>query len=157
MKYTLVLFLALAATWMFWSGHTDYWLLMIGLLSVLFTLYVCRRMKVVDQEGVPIQLLWGAIPYSLYLIKEIVVSNIDVAKIILSRDMDLHRSMLEIEAKQKTDLGNVILANSITLTPGTVSVSMDDDKILVHALSFQGAQEDLAGEMEEKISKLEGN
>lgn len=159
MKYSLVLTLVLAATWLLWSGHFEknVFLLILGGLSVLFTVFVCARMKVIDQESVPIFLIVGAIPFAIYLIKEIIVSNIAVTKIILSPKMELHRNMFVVEAHQKTEIGNVILANAITLTPGTVSVSMNGDKILVHALSFEGAQEDLSGEMEAKITKLEGN
>lgn len=157
MKYSLVLILILAVTWMFWSGHVKPFMLALGVLSVLGTMLICWRMKLVDSETVPIHLSLGLIPYTIYLIKEIVVSNIDVAKIILSPKMELHRNMFTIEAKQKTEIGNVILANSITLTPGTVSVAMEDDKILVHALSFEGAQEDLSSDMESKVARLEGN
>ena len=124
---------------------------------MLGTMFICWRMKLVDSEAVPVHLTLGLIPYTVYLIKEIIVSNIDVAKIILSPKMELHRNMFTIEAKQKTEIGNVILANSITLTPGTVSVAMEDDQILVHALSFEGAQEDLSSDMESKVARLEGN
>ncbi|MEL7498450.1 MAG: Na+/H+ antiporter subunit E [Planctomycetota bacterium] len=156
MKYSLVLFLTLGATWMVWSGHTEWFLLIVGALSILLTMVVCWRMRLVDQESVPIHLILGSIPYSIFLLKEIVISNIAVSKIILSPKMELHRNMFSVEAKQKTEIGNVILANSITLTPGTVSVSMSEDKILVHALSYEGAEEDLAGDMEERVAQLEG-
>lgn len=159
MKYSLVLTLILAATWILWSGHFEknVFLLILGGLSVAFTVYLCARMKVIDQESVPLNLALGFIPFVIYLIKEIIVSNLAVTKIILSPKMELHRNMFEVEAHQKTEIGNVILANSITLTPGTVSVSMSEGKILVHALSFEGAQEDLSGEMESRVTKLEGN
>ena len=157
MKYSFVLILTLVTIWAIWSGHFDKpFMLALGATSIVITMWVCWRMKLVDSESVPIHLVIGAIPYTLYLMKEIVISNLAVAKIILSPKMDLHRNLYEVDAKQKTEIGNVILANSITLTPGTVSVSMSGDKIKVHALSFEGAQEDLSGEMEQKVSRLEG-
>ena len=115
-------------------------------------------MKIVDEEGAPVQL--GIRPFTTYmpwLIKEIIVSNIEVAKIILSKDLKLQRNMIEVGAHPKTELGKVILANSITLTPGTVSVNMENDRILVHALSFEGAEEDLSGDMDRRVCRLEGN
>lgn len=158
MKYSLVLIFALVATWLLWSGHyQNPFMLILGALSILFTMTVCWRMKLVDQEAVPIHLLAGSIPYTIYLIKEIIVSNVAVTKIILSPKMELHRNMVEVEANQKTEVGNVILANSITLTPGTVSVKMSDNKILIHALSYEGAEEELTGDMGERVSTLEGN
>ena len=113
-------------------------------------------MKIIDEEGAPAQL--GVRPFTSYLPwlgKEIVVSNIAVTKIVLSAKMPLQRTMLYVHANQQSDIGRVILANSITLTPGTISVSMEDDSILVHALSFEGAAEDLSGDMSRRVSRLE--
>ena len=89
-------------------------------------------------------------------IKEIFKSNIEVTKIVLAPKLKLQRNMIEVGANPKTELGRVILANSITLTPGTVSVGMEKDRILVHALSFEGAEEDLSGDMDRRVCRLEG-
>jgi len=115
-------------------------------------------MKIVDEEGAPLELsLFGLIfGYVPYLIKEIVVSNIEVTKIILAPKLKLQRNMIEVGAHQKTEIGRVMMANSITLTPGTVSVSMEKDRILVHCLSFVGAEDDLSGEMDRRVCSLEG-
>ncbi len=157
--HSFTLCLALIASWLLWSGHLDKpFVLLLGLISCLFSLWVCRRMRIVDEEGAPAQL--GIRPFTRYapwLIKEIIVSNIVVAKIILAPKLKLQRNMIEVGVNPKTELGRVILANSITLTPGTVSVSLDDDRILVHALSFEGAEEDLSGEMDRRVRQLEGN
>lgn len=156
MKYTLTLCLAMLAVWYLWSGHNEPHLLIIGGLSVLLCLWIAKRMGIVDEEGAPAQL--GLRPFTSYmpwLAKEIVESNIEVTKTILSREMDLKRNMIEIGAHQKTELGRVILANSITLTPGTISVKMEGDRILIHALSFEGAEEDLSGEMGRRVCRLE--
>jgi len=144
------------AVWFLWSGHTEPHLLVIGGLSVLLCLWISGRMGIVDEEGAPAELGFRPLIYIPWLTKEIVVSNIEVTKTILSPKMELKRNMIEIAALQKSELGRVILANSITLTPGTVSVQMEDDRILVHALSFEGAEEDLSGEMGRRICRLEG-
>jgi multicomponent Na+:H+ antiporter subunit E len=158
MKYSFALLLALVASWLLWSGHFEKtFILALGGLSCLFCLWICKRMRIVDEEGAPLEL--GIRPfthYAPYLIKEIIVSNIEVTKIILSPKMELQRNMIEVGAHQKTELGRVLLANSITLTPGTVSVSMKEDRILVHALSFEGAEDDLSGDMDRRICRLEG-
>ena len=154
MKYTLTLGIAMLAVWYLWSGHNEPHLLVIGALSVLLCIWIARRMKIVDEEGAPAELGLRPLTYIPWLTKEIVVSNIEVTKTILSPEMDLKRNMIEIGAHQKSELGRVILANSITLTPGTVSVKMEGDRILVHALSFEGAEEDLSGEMGQRISPL---
>lgn len=113
-------------------------------------------MRIVDEEGAPAQLgIRPFIQFAPWLAKEIVKSNIEVARIILSRDMNLKRNLVTVSAGPKSELGKVILANAITLTPGTVSVRMDEDEILVHALSFEGAAEDISGDMDQRIQKLE--
>ena len=124
--------------------------------SVLFSLWISYRMRIVDEEGAPVEMgIRPFIQFAPWLFKEIVESNITVAKIILSRDMNLRRNLVTVPAGPKSELGKVILANAITLTPGTVSVKMEGDEILVHALSFEGAAEDISGEMDRRIQKLE--
>ena len=157
MKYTLPLGVLLIVFWLLWSGHFDnYFIIGLGIASCGFCLWLTRRMRIVDEEGAPVQL--GIRPFTMYLpwlVKEIVVSNIAVAKIICSPKMPLQRNMIEVSASQKSAIGRVILANSITLTPGTISVNMINGKILVHALWFQGAEEDLSGNMNQRVCRLE--
>jgi multicomponent Na+:H+ antiporter subunit E len=171
MKHWLTLCLALIGTWLLWSGHFEnLFIIGIGALSVLFCMWVCARMRIVDDESAPAQLgIIRPLIYSLWLIKEVVKSNIEVTKIILDPELKLQRNLVEIGTQSKTELGCVILANSITLTPGTVAVSMDKylttdsetgdlvekNRILVHALSFEG-MEDLTGDMEQRVLKVEG-
>ena len=68
---------------------------------------------------------------------------------------DLRVRIDSVKSTQKTDLGRVIFANSITLTPGTVSVDMLDDQIVVHALTDEAAAEDASGEMNRRVTDLE--
>ncbi|MGB7327268.1 MAG: Na+/H+ antiporter subunit E [Rubripirellula sp.] len=157
MKYTLTLGAALLANWLLWSGHFDNpFLIGMGIVSCGVSLWLSRRMEIVDEEGAPAQL--GVRPFTHYapwLIKEIVVSNIQVAKIILSAKMPLRRNIVMVKASQKSPLGRVIMANSITLTPGTVSMDLIGDKIKVHALSLEDAEEDMSGDMDRRITRLE--
>jgi len=81
MKYSFTLLLALTAAWLLWSGHFDnYFILLLGGLSVLLCLWICIRMKIVDEEGAPLELslIRLVFVYVPYLIKEIVVSNLEV-------------------------------------------------------------------------------
>ncbi len=157
MKYSVTLMIALVAVWLVWSGHFDKpFIILLGVISCAFSVWLSLRMRIVDEEGAPIEL--GLRPFLLYapwLAKEIFVSNVQVAKIVLSPKLPTQRNMVTVKAKTKSELGRVILANSITLTPGTVSVAMEDDEILIHALSFEGAAEDISGEMDQRVQKLE--
>ncbi len=156
MKYSFTLLIALIAIWFLWSGHAEPFMLILAALSIGLSMWISLRMGIVDEEGAPVQMgIRPFIQFAPWLGKEIVDSNIEVAKIILSRKMPIKRNLVTVTAGPKSQLGKVMLANSITLTPGTVSIKMEGDEILVHALSFEGAAEDLSGEMDKRIQALE--
>ena len=156
MKHWLTLGAMLFGIWLLWSGHYTPFMIGLGIVSCAFCLFVALRMRIVDEEGAPIHLgLRPFVFYAPWLIKEVIKANLDVTRIILSKEMPLHRNMVTVKASQKSELGRVILANSITLTPGTVSVGIQGDRILVHALSFEGAEEDLSGDMDRRVCNLE--
>ena len=154
---TISLAVALAVSWLVWSGHFDEpFILALGMGSVLFTLFLTDRMNIVDEESAPAHL--GVRPFTTYapwLVKEIVVANLDVTRRLLRWKIPLQRNMIHVTAMQKSELGRVILANSITLTPGTVSVKVDGDNILVHSISLAESEEDMSGEMNQRILDLE--
>lgn len=156
-RYVVTLGLLLMANWLLWSGHFENpFLIGLGVLSCLGCLFLGIRMQIIDEEGAPAQL--GIRPFTHYapwLIKEIVVSNVQVAKIIMSPTMPLKRNMISVSANPKTSLGRVILANSITLTPGTISVDLQDDQIRVHALSLETDADDMSNEMNQRVCELE--
>ena len=117
-----------------------------------------NRMKVIDEEGHPVHLTIKAPIYWSWLLWQIIVSNILVAKHILSLKLNINPRLLTIPSNQKNDLDKTNYANSITLTPGTVSVLLnDDDSILVHALD-QKFENDLKSKaMEKKVKLMSGN
>ena len=87
---------------------------------------------------------------------EIIKANLDVLKIILSPSLPATPTLVRVKASQKSDLGQVIYANSITLTPGTISVDVANGEILVHALTRSGAEELLEGKMDSRVTKMVG-
>jgi multicomponent Na+:H+ antiporter subunit E len=93
--------------------------------------------------------------YWVWLLIEIIKANIDVARRIIDPKMPIEPHLFEIPMTQKTDLGRVIFANSITLTPGTVSLDIGNDTILVHALTQAGEDGLATGEMDAKVTELE--
>jgi multicomponent Na+:H+ antiporter subunit E len=149
--------IVLSVLWLLLSGHWDNVLLLsLGGASIVLTLIVSWRMGVVDREGHPVHLVIRGILYWPWLIKEIVVANVDVAKAILGITDGIQPAIFKIKASQKTDLGKTIYANSITLTPGTVTIGMEADELTIHALT-PAAREGLAtGEMDRRVSHVEG-
>lgn len=130
---------ALGATligfWLVLSGHYTPFLLVMGILSAGLCVAIAARMGLIDAETVPTQLKPALPLYWLWLAKEIVKANFDVAKIILARRMPLGQQFILVPTSQTTEMGRVIFANSITLTPGTVTVETVEHAFLVHALS----------------------
>ena len=114
-------------------------------------------MDVIDHEGHPIHLTQRAFLYWPWLIKQIVMSNLHVARAIISRDMPIRPSVIKVRSTQKTELGQVVYANSITLTPGTVTIEVDKDILSVHALT-RGTADDLqSGEMDRRVTDMEAH
>ncbi|MSO90408.1 MAG: cation transporter [Acetobacteraceae bacterium] len=150
------LILALAAFWLLLSGHFTPFLLALGLASVLaVTWFVDRRMRVVDLEGHPSHLSLNVLTYWPWLLWEIVKAAWDVTKIILHPRLPISPEIIRVPASQKTDVGQVIYANSITLTPGTISLETDDGSILVHALTRAGADGLATGDMDRRCTAFE--
>ena len=145
-----------ALLFLFWislSGHFEPLLLGLGVASVALTLYLAHRMDVIDHESYPLHLSSRFPGFFVYLFREIVKANIDVVTRILSRGKKpISPQMIRIPQSQKSDLGAVIYANSITLTPGTVTIELDKDHLTVHALSKEAANELAKGVMSEEIT-----
>ena len=155
MKHTISLFLTLAAFWLLNSGHNTALILILGLVSIVLVLLIARKMDVVDHESQPLGLSLNIFVYYLWLIKEIIQSNISVVKHIWLGNESISPTLKRIKISQKTDMGKVIYANSITLTPGTVVIDLIDDEVIVHALLSDDIETLSSGEMDRRVSLLE--
>ncbi len=154
MPHALSLGLVLFALWLLLSGIFEPLLLGLGVASSAIVVYVAHRMDVIDHEGHPIHLTWRALLYFPWLVWEIVKANIDGAPVIVRPAMPIEPRLLDIAAGQKDDLGRVIYANSITLTPGTVTIATAGSAFTVHALT-RGAAEGLeSGEMDRRVTAM---
>ena len=151
----LLLFVFYFVIWLLLSGHYDPLLITLGVLSCIICLYVTWKAKFIDDEGLPLHLLIRLPMYTVWLFKEIIKANIDTAKIIIFNNPDPQN--FRVKSSQKTEAGKVTYANSITLTPGTVTTDLDGDVLEVHALSSDMADDVKSGAMDKKVSWLEGN
>ena len=153
---SLVLAVTLMVVWLLWSGHSEPLLVGFGMFSCLLVVLLSRRMGIVDEETVPVQLgLRPFVRYAPWLVSQIVVANVDVARRILSPKMPIAPALIRVKVTQQGDLGRVIYANSITLTPGTVSVEVEEGEITVHALTGETADALLEGSMDRLVTRLE--
>ncbi len=148
------LILVTFAVWLLFSGIYTPLIIGFGVGSCILVALIARRMDVIDHEGLPIHLSPEIVTYWLWLLWEIVKSNIDVAKCVLFPKKYLQPSMFYTKVSQKSDLGKVIYANSITLTPGTVTVDLNEDTVLVHALTEGTADGVKSGEMDQRVTRI---
>lgn len=152
----LCAFLALTAFWLLLSGMFTPFLIAAGVGSAVAVTLFSRRMDLIDHESYPVHLFWRAtISYWPWLLKEIIKSGWDVSKRILDPRLPISPALVEFAPTQKTELGLVIHANSITLTPGTISVEVESGRFLVHALTQSGADGLAGSEMDRRCSELE--
>lgn len=144
------------ALWLLLSGHFSAAFLGLGFLSSVLVVVVAQRMDIVDREGHPVHLVGRALRYWSWLGWEIVKSNIEVTRCVLDPRHAISPVMFRAKSSQRTDLGRVIFANSITLTPGTLSTRLEGDEIEVHALTREMARDVLSGEMDRQVTRMEG-
>ena len=153
----LGLVITLFIFWLLLSGIYQPLIISFGIASSLLVAWIAHRMDVIDHEGFPIHLGAKAITYWPWLIWEIIKANIDVAAIIIKPKLSITPTMFNSHASQKTEVGQVTYANSITLTPGTISVGVTDGMVEVHALTSQSADDVITGRMDKRVSQMEGN
>lgn len=153
---TISLALFLFAFWLALSGHYTPVLVGAGLASALLCAIAARRMLLVDPEGHPLQLLTGAVTYFPWLAWEIVKSAWSVTKVILSPRLPISPTMTRVRASQRTAAGIATYANSITLTPGTLTVGVAENELIVHALTRDGALDLESGGMDRRVTRFEG-
>lgn len=151
MTHIISLTLTLFLLWLGLSGHFEMLLLLIGVASILLVVFLAARMEVIDHESHPIHLTTRLFRFWAYLSREIVLANIDVIKRILTPGKSISPQLITLPLPQKSDLGRVIYANAITLTPGTVSVQLNSNTITVHALAKETADALATGEMASKV------
>lgn len=161
MRHGLALGLVLAVVWLLWSGYLLPLMALWALVSIGGAVVLSGRLGLLDDEGVPLH-LWRPrlVPYLGWLTWQVVLSNVDVVKRVWARRPALDPQVLEVPAQAATSAGRVLYANSITLTPGTITVRLLDEggdaRLLVHALHAGTADDLRGGEMGRRVAAVEG-
>lgn len=141
--------------WLALSGYFKAFLLIGGLLSTLAVVLVARRMKVLDTEGHPAHLLPAAVTYWPWLLWEIIKAGWAVTKAVLRPRLAISPTMTRVIATQRSSAGIVTYANSITLTPGTITTGVNGNILTVHALENGGAIDLEGGGMDARVTRFE--
>lgn len=153
------MYLILFSVWLILNGKVTLEICIFGIaISAALFYFMCRFMDYsIRKELLLYRLVPFGIRYSWELVKEIVKANVCVLKLITSPYLQPEPALVYFEAHFRTGLSKVLLANSITLTPGTITVSVEGDRYCVHCLDKELAEGiensvfvELLNEMEEK-------
>ena len=150
---SITLFIILFGFWLLMSGYYTPLVLSLGVISCLLCVYLTIKGRFLDNETLPIYFFPRLIQYTLWLIKEILKSNIQTAKVIIMKSEE--PELFSVKATQKTNEGKVTYANSITLTPGTVTTQIKNDIFEVHALTKDFGDDVRSSDMDKMVTWLE--
>ena len=154
--------LLLAAAWLSWSGHytTGEWLIaLFGLASCLFVwrLYLALDRAAGGDWEFFRPSAWLRLPrFLIAFISKVAMANLHVVRLILVPGSELHPRLRRVRASQKTSFGQVLYANFITLTPGTITLDLRDGELLVYALDAESESDVVDGSMDRDVLRLEG-
>ena len=153
---TILTSLFMMGLWLMLSGIYKPMLVVFGILSVALVMVIVRRMDRIDGDHVHFAIKPAKLfLYLIWLLVEIAKSNWLVTRVILARIMPIRQNLFEVPFSQKSDLGQVIFANSITLTPGTLTIETESGDFLVHALSYSPTDMDDLADMDRRVSEIE--
>jgi len=148
--------LVLFAFWLTLSGFFTPLLLTAGALCAIAVAFFCqRRLRIIDRDAQPLHLLLRAVTYWPWLVIEIVKSALQVSRCILAPRLSISPRFARVPLQQATEAGRVTYANSITLTPGTIAVQIDNDELLVHALEADSIGDLADGRMAARVIHFE--
>ena len=134
MVYVPGLIAALAALWFALSGETAPMFVALGVLSVLFAVWLSGRLRIIGRDASPYHRAIRLALYLVWLLGQIFRANVFVILKVLSPGRAIDPDLVQIRTNAKSDLGKTLFANSITLTPGTVTADVTGDRLSVHGL-----------------------
>lgn len=149
---------ALFVFWLLLSGHYTPFLIASGLAVAVIVAVLGIRSGYADEEGHPVDYLLHGLAYWPWLVVEIAKSAVDVARIIIDPKLPISPRLIRTKASQRTAVGMTTYANSITLTPGTITVEVNrrEQEFLVHALTGDSAAGVEEGSMDRRVCAFEG-
>ena len=137
MKYVAT-FLVLFASYVVLAGIHVQELILGAIVSVILTIILAKLVNYTIDYRFPVKLLVFVFAYLPVFIWQLILANFDVARRVISPKIPLNPGFVKIKTDLKGDFAKLTLANSITLTPGTLSVDIDNEYIYVHTVDVKG-------------------
>ncbi|TVQ38187.1 MAG: cation transporter [Wenzhouxiangella sp.] len=154
MRYVISLSLLLVVLWLAISGVYKPLLFVLGGASVILVVWLSVRMDVVGVEHNPVLFSWRLVVYWGWLMGQLIKSNLHVSRLVFQTGKVKPR-LLSVPVPHEAAVSKVTYGNSVTLTPGTVTLKLTDHVLEAHALDEESARELEAGHMARKICWLE--
>ena len=162
-KHLTVLAVVMFAFWFLLSGKVDFKFLLYGALTAIISAWICVPLLLLpNADGTKKYFIFDVnlgryALYWLWLLKEVVNANIDVVKATVKSEMVINPRVIAFRIKYDNPMAHTTLANSITLTPGTVTLNVTEDGLYeIHALTDGAAEGLLGGGMQQKVADLFG-
>lgn len=155
-RQVLVTAAVLAVAWLAWSGHYTPLLLALGIVSCALVVWLAARTGFFDGGVYSLYLGPGLPRYWRWLIAEIVRANARVARTVIAPRPAVSPRVTTVDASALSPVAQTIVVNSITLTPGTVSLNVEDGVIEVHCLTWRIAEDLDHGDVVERVARLAG-
>ena len=147
----------LAVVWLLWSGLFKPLLIGLGIFSCLLTVWVLNRMQFFQAGSFDFHYGPRLLAYWAWLAGEIVKSSIEVTRITLAPKVRVAPRTVTLDVSDLGPVDQVLLGNSITLTPGTLTLDVHNNRLTVHAFTEAGAAELEGGEMHRRVAALRGS
>lgn len=150
------LFALLCLFWVLLSGFFTPFLLSAGAASALAVVWLSHRMRLLETSRPGLKRGFGLVGYGIWLLAEVVHSSWAVTRLIVNPRLPISPTLVRFQPKQRTEIGLVIHANSITLTPGTITIEAEPGHFVVHGITRDSAAGVLDSEMDRRVTALEG-
>lgn len=160
----IFVFLTVSALWLLWSGPVTFHhtlLLWLWPASALLVVWLCDRLGMVNDETTPLELTLPTLAYVPWLALQVVSASVTVLRHAWWPGAHISPKTARVDSRARTDLGLASYANSITLTPGTLSLEAEtaadrrNASILVHSLTAGGLEDLRGGAMDARIVRVE--
>ena len=153
----LITTIAMFSFWILLSGEFTFILITSGIIASLIVAYLSHDIFIGKPDiKTETRRVLKFIKYLPWLLWEILLANVEIAYLVLNPKPLVDPQLVRFKPDLKTDLGIVTLANSITLTPGTVTVEANREEFIIHAICQKSADGIISGEMQRKVKEIEG-
>lgn len=152
-KHSLLIFATLMMIWILLTSLDIQELIAGAITSLLIVIFTMKLEPVLGAIKINPKSIFFSVIYLFVFIKELIISNLDVARRVISPSLPIKPGLVKVKTKLQSKIGKLVLANSITLTPGTLTTEVDGEDLYIHWIDV--TKEDINGATKEIVTKFE--